>query len=121
MNNKNISIKENETIGQRLARLRKDKGLTQKELAEKLSVTRSSIAAYERDSHNLNAKLIIKITKVLKISSDEILGLKGTINHNGKPSLRFIKRINKIEKLPSSKQKALLTTIDNFLKAEGIN
>jgi transcriptional regulator with XRE-family HTH domain len=113
-------VPEKETVGQRLSRLRKEAGFTQKELAEKLDISRSSIAEYERDSHNLNDQLVIKLAAVFRVSADEILGLKGAKDYSGKPSLRFLRRLSKIEKLSSAKQKALLTTIDNFLKAEGM-
>jgi hypothetical protein len=57
------------------------------------------------------------LAKALKVSSDEILG-----GGNGKSdleasSLKIVKRLRKIEGLPPSKQKALLTNIDMFLKA----
>jgi hypothetical protein len=34
--------------------------------------------------------------------------------------LRLVRRIQKIERLPTLKQKALLQTIDGFLRGEGV-
>jgi hypothetical protein len=44
------------------------------------------------------------------------LGLKGKPASGSKPSLNTLRRLKKIEELPSPKQKALFKTIDNFLK-----
>ena len=62
--------------------------------------------------------MIIRFAKALGSSSDMILGLDG--HSLEAPSLRLIKRFKKIELLPVAKQKALLQTIDGFLKGEGI-
>ena len=40
---------ESETVGQRLARLRKERGWTQVELAERIGIIQSLISDYERD------------------------------------------------------------------------
>ncbi len=48
-----------------------------------------------------------------------MLGLKGSKRDEIKPSLKIIRRLNKITTLPAAQQKALLKTIDMFLKAAG--
>ncbi len=42
-----------DTLGQRMARLRRERGLTQVELAERLSVTQPAISDYENDDTRL--------------------------------------------------------------------
>lgn len=54
----------------------------------------------------------------LGTSSDAFLGLNGS--EIDTPSLKLVKRLKKIEALPPPKQKALLQTIDGFLKDEGM-
>ena len=41
-----------ETFGQRLTRLRKEKNLTQQQLAEQLNISRQALSAWERDKTN---------------------------------------------------------------------
>ena len=44
------------TVGSRIARLRRDKGLTQVELAERLGVTQPAVSDYENDDIRLPAE-----------------------------------------------------------------
>ena len=66
---------EKESPGTRLARLRRDKGITQIELAERLGVTQSVVSDYERDVLRLNSELILQLTQILGVSADELLGM----------------------------------------------
>lgn len=109
-----------ETIGQRLARLRKERGYTQAELSEKLGIIQALISDYEKNKLRLHAEMVIRFAQALEVTSDELLGLNGTKKLNeGKASLRLLRRSKKIEELPSSQQKTLLKTIDTFLKGAG--
>ena len=105
-----------ETIGQRLARIRKLRGLSQRDLAKNAGIARSIIADYERGKLRLYDKIIIELTNILKISSDELLGIKNN-TENYEPSLRLMRRFIKIEKLPENKKKAILKTIDDLIRA----
>jgi len=106
-----------ETIGKRLSRLRKEAGITQKELALKLNISRSAIAGYERGRLRLFDKMIIELSKILRKSTDEILGIKGNKNNDAQLSLRFLKRLKEIEKLPEVRKKAILRILDDMLLA----
>ncbi len=109
-----------ETIGQRLARLRKERGYTQAELSEKLGIIQALISDYEKNKLRLHAEMVIRFAQALEVTSDELLGLNGTRKlDEGKASLRLLRRSKKIEELPSSQQKTLLKTIDTFLKGAG--
>lgn len=107
-----------ETLGQRIARLRKERGYTQLELAEKMGLVRVLISDYERDKLRPHFEMIIRFAQALEVTSDVILGLKPSKNNGNKPSLKILRRLNKIETLPSSQQKILLKTIDTFLERE---
>jgi transcriptional regulator with XRE-family HTH domain len=109
---------EQETIGQRLARLRRERGLTQVELADKLGVAQPVVSDYERGELRLHGQLIVKLTAILGVSAEEILG---TEKHkgNGTPikNRRLLRRVQEIERLPRRDQQALLRTIDRFLES----
>ena len=106
-----------ETIGQRLARLRKERGYTQEELADKMGLIQALISAYELDKLRLHAEMVVRFAKALNVSADSILCIKPEQNDNNKPSLKIIRRLKRIETIPPSQQKLLLKTIDTFLKA----
>jgi transcriptional regulator with XRE-family HTH domain len=115
-----------ETIGQRIARLRKERGYTQIELADKIGIIQNLVSAYERDQLRLSSEMIIRFALALEVSSDDLLGISSSKESSGrkqaatkKPSLKLLRRLNRIESLPMSQQKTLLQTIDTFLKAAG--
>lgn len=54
--------KQAETIGERLARLRRERGITQVELAEMLGVVQPMISDYERGLLRLHGELIVQLT-----------------------------------------------------------
>jgi transcriptional regulator with XRE-family HTH domain len=114
---KTVSGPESETPGERLARLRKERGWTQVELAERVGITQTLLSDYERGRLRLNAKLIVQFANALETTTDELLQPKGSRSPlRRKPSLRVQRRVEKIEKLPPHQQNYLLKTIDGFLK-----
>lgn len=108
-----------ETMGERIARLRKERGYTQAELAEKTGIIQALISDYERDKLRLHAEMVIRFAQALEVATDELLGLNGAKKNGDKISLRLLRRTKKIDYLPQSQQKTLLKTIDTFLKAAG--
>lgn len=108
-----------ESNGQRLARLRKERGYTQIELADKTGIPQTLITDYERDRLRLHAEMVVRFAQALEVSADELLGLNGAKKNSEKTSLRLLRRTKRIAELPSSQQKTLLKTIDTFLKGAG--
>ena len=112
---------EQETIGQRLTRLRKERGWTQVELAERIGIIQSLISDYERDRLRMNPDMVLRFAAALEITTDELLQRNGgrpPLRH--RPSLRVLRRLEKIEKLPPHQQSTLLKTIDTFLKGAAV-
>jgi transcriptional regulator with XRE-family HTH domain len=113
-------IFDEKAVGTRIAELRQANGLTQHALADKIGINRALISDYERGKVRIYGDMIARIALALKVTTDDILGLKSNALPKQIPSLKLMKRLYEMDKLPNSKQKALLTTIDNFLKAEGM-
>lgn len=106
-----------ETLGLRLARIRKERGMTQQQLAERTGLIQVLISDYERGKLRLNAEMILRFADVLGVTTDELLrGEKDATSEKKQPSLKLIRRMEQIESLPPYQQRALLTTIDAFLK-----
>lgn len=110
---------ESAKIGERIARLRKDRGLTQKELADQLNVSQPVVSDYENDVIRIPADVVIQLAAVLNVSSDELLGLKGSDTTKGIQNRRLNRRLVAIEKLNKRDQEALLRTIDAFVSKAG--
>ena len=56
-------------------RARKNK-MSQKELAEKIGVTPTTICNWEKNIYQMTAENIVKVCEFFEISSDELLGTK---------------------------------------------
>ena len=60
-------------IGKRIKDLRTKYKFTQTELAEKVGVTKSTIAAYENDSRQPSYEVLVKLASVFRVSIDSLL------------------------------------------------
>jgi transcriptional regulator with XRE-family HTH domain len=107
---------EQEKIGKQLSKIRKIRGLTQKQLADKIGVSRSTIADYEHGKNRIYDLMILRIAIALNVTPNDILCFNKENKIDLNPSLRLMKRIQKIVKLPIAQQKALLRTLDLALK-----
>lgn len=60
-------------IGKKIADARREKNLTQEQLAELLSVTRQSISRWESDASYPEMDKVVRLCEILGISSDYLL------------------------------------------------
>ena len=79
------------TFGQALRELRRSKGVSQRDLAEKVGVDFSYISKLENDRHPPPAAdTIVKICKALGVAPDELLASTGKMPTNLKDSLSTV-------------------------------
>ena len=69
-------------IGDRIRSLRENAGYSQSELARRLSVTRSSVNAWESGLSAPTAAYLIELARLFHVSSDYLLGLDATEHIN---------------------------------------
>ena len=63
-------------IGQKISTLRKEKGMTQKELAEKLCVTDKSVSKWETGVHFPDIEIMERLASELGITVSDLLGFE---------------------------------------------
>lgn len=68
--------------GERLKNLRKDKGLTQKELGDMLGLGKSAICCYEKGLRNPSLETIMDLVNIFAVSADYLLGIDKLIEIN---------------------------------------
>lgn len=71
--NINGGIMDQQKMGKFISLLRKEKGLTQQELAEKLGVTDKAVSKWERGIGCPDISLLVPISKIFDISINELL------------------------------------------------
>lgn len=113
---KYVAPVDEETIARRIRELRKQRGLTQVELAAKVGIDQTLLSTYERGTVRIHGAMVAALAKALRTTTDEVLGLKEPKGNGFVMDRRFRRRLEQIEKLPRRKKDALLTTIDAFLK-----
>lgn len=64
------------SIGETIASSRKEKGMTQNELAEKMNVTDKAVSKWERDLSCPDVNTISKLADILEVSVEELLKAK---------------------------------------------
>ncbi len=72
------------SIGETISSLRKKKGLTQNELAEKMNVTDKAVSKWERDLSCPDVNTISRLAEVLDVSVEELLNAKEQRKTNSK-------------------------------------
>lgn len=105
-----------ETMGERVARLRRERGYTQVELAEKVGIIQTIVSAIETNALKLSAEMAIRLAMALGVSADELLMPAKRKRHSAAPSRKVLRRLELIESLPSHQQQTVLRTIDTMLK-----
>lgn len=71
-------------IGKTIASLRKNKGMTQNELAEKMNVTDKAVSKWERNLSCPDVNTISKLADILGVSVEELLNSKNKEYFNSK-------------------------------------
>jgi len=74
-------MENKETLGKRIAALRKSKGLTQEQLAEKVGVSAQAVSKWENDVSCPDITLLPLLADLFDVSVDELLGIKPVEPH----------------------------------------
>lgn len=107
-------------IGKRIRALRLREGLSQSQLADSLGTHFSAVSQLERGVRGLTIHQVIKLSRVLHVSTDEILLNGASKSPASLRTGRLVRRFELLEKLPVSDQKALLSHLNALLKSRGI-
>ncbi|MBQ8309942.1 MAG: helix-turn-helix transcriptional regulator [Clostridia bacterium] len=75
---------EKQTFGIKIAALRKERGMTQAELAEKMGVTDKAVSKWERDLSYPDVALLPRLAELFGISVDELMQSGENANETGK-------------------------------------
>ena len=109
-----------EQIAERLNALRKEKGITQVEMAKKLKTTQSIYSRYERADVRLYVDTLLRISQILGVTPNELFGVTKSrgddpIEHS--IPKRFIRQLRGVENLTRTQQDSLLLIIDATVTA----
>ena len=85
------------TLGQIMQKIRKEKGYTQKQLAEKCGMATGTIQQYELNKREPRREQLQKIATALDVPLYELMGFDGSIRVNGNKQRPFDIAIQKLQ------------------------
>ena len=99
------------TFGKRMGDVRKQKKMSQDELAKTIGTISVTVGRYERDEVKPSVEVASKIAEALEVSLDYLAG-------NSKVLLEknIVKRITDIQQLPTDDKAHLFALMDAFLR-----
>ncbi len=116
-----ISIQNTgETFGQRLARIRKAAGYSQRSLAAEISISHRMVAYYETQTSNPPTHILPALAEALNVSTDQLLGRSPVSPRKAPRNQRLLRQLRQIEKLPPRARHAVLETIQALVEKYGL-
>lgn len=105
-------------FGQRLATIRRDKGLTQRELAELLGTTQKMVDYYERRAINPALEVVRSCARALAVPVIELVGHEAaaTLRRKPGPVSQLERRFERVKQLPRGEQEFVIKFLDTVLE-----
>jgi len=114
--------RQGSNFGQRLATLRKDRGLTQVQLAEAIGSNQRLVSYYENIADYPPAGVVAEIAPILKVSTDVLLGIKPTKlrkqDTQDPETRRLWKKFQQIMMLPEKDRRAVIRLVNSLVQAK---
>jgi transcriptional regulator with XRE-family HTH domain len=101
------------SFGARVIEVRKERGMSQEQLAKALGATPTTVGRYERDEVKPSIEVAVKIAEVLEVSLDYLTGR----SQNDLKDKKMIERFNSILSLETKDKETILYAIDGLIKA----
>lgn len=110
------------SFGEKLQEIRREKGLTQHDLAEKLNTSQRMIAHYEKKGNRPRIDKVKTLAEALNIKIEDLTGdsTSEKKTKHEETTFNIMKRVKVIEKLPLRDQKAIFRLINSLAQKHGI-
>jgi transcriptional regulator with XRE-family HTH domain len=103
-------------LGTRIAKLRKEQGLSQQSVADKLGIAQQSYAHYEVGRVRMPLWMLPQIAQLFGVSTDELIGESTKSGKRG-PASRLQQQIERLSSLPQAKQRLVMEMLEGVLQA----
>lgn len=104
-------------FGRRLAELRRERGLSQAELAERLGATRKTVDYYERRAANPSIEVIRRVAEALEVSPAELMEVEAARRRaKPGPAGRLSQVFEEAARLPRRQQEKIAEVVLALVK-----
>ena len=112
--------KEATKLGKRISAARRDAGLTQQQLADKLGVTQRVVTYWEREAVGLKAEQLTALSEALGVTLDKLMGRPQPKRRGNGPAGRARLVFERVSSLPRSQQQSVLDTIEAIIAGQAV-
>jgi len=104
------------SFGERLAQLRRAKGLTQVQLADLLAVSQQAVTAYESGQRRVPISTLPLLARTLSITVEELIGAPAKRSNSKRgPAPKLQQQLEQLSRLPKDKQRLVSQVIESVL------
>ena len=104
------------TLGERIKRLRRERGWSQAQLGNKLAVHQKQVSGYERDVHVPSTDLLVRVAEAFDVSLDYLVsGSRGDSERIDVADRELIRHMEAIDKLPAKDKEAVKAVLESFI------
>ena len=118
-------ITPSSAFGRRLTQLRMERNLTQADLARLIGSTQRNVSHYETVADYPPTDVLVKIAAALKVSADDLLGLRPPPRQpqpkQDTETKRLWKRFQQLNSLPEKDQRAVVRLINSLVSAKHLD
>jgi len=107
-----------EQLGRRIAALRKERGLTQVQLADALGISQQQVLSFEKGRRRIPVSALPALAEILHVSVEELLGAETPPTKRG-PTPKLQKQLERLQQLPRSQQKIVSQMLEAVLQEAG--
>src|SRR5580658_1867520 len=102
-------------LGARVARLRKELGLTQQQLADALDTTQQQVASHECARLRIPASMLPRLARVLGVTLETLIGDEQRPAAKRGPAPKLQQQLERLSALPKPKQRAVMEVLEAML------
>ena len=101
-------------MGERLAKCRKELGISQEQMAETLGISQRALSSYETGIRSIPVFLVPRISALLGISLEEFLGTESQQFDGRTKPARLLKKLECVQQFSQEDQKVVFAVIDSL-------
>jgi len=117
----NVNSGKKESVGERIARLRNERGYSQRDLAGETGISHRMIAYYEKQAQNPPAHVLPILAEALGVSIDQLFGMAKIKTDGKNKDMRLWRRFSKIEKLDPKEKRQIMMLLDTFIEKDRLS
>jgi transcriptional regulator with XRE-family HTH domain len=104
------------SFGERLKRLRQERGWSQAQLGLKLKIHQKQVSGYERGVHLPSAELLIRIAEIFNVSLDYLVLERSEAGRRPQMADReLLQKLEELDQLPERDRATIKAVLDTFL------